>query len=266
MKRVFWFAVLASASVFTETLSANTITTSVNGTLTEGSCSGGGIVITETSVTWLPAVNGGTAGCAITGAGTNLAWSGGGSLGPGITGSILNLSSGLAVSDFMVFGLLDFVLTGLGPGSTNTNCANLMPGQMCSVAVGSPFVLEEDGTGGTAVSMLAAGTVADPVSLAVSSWSGTFSTDISGLMPGTVQSTLLGGGTITSSPALSGSGTSSPAGTANTNPVTGIFTVVATPEPGTAALLVIGAVLLAACFRDRRRLNGSVQSTGARRN
>src|ERR1700731_4417655 len=107
------------------------------GSLNTGICSGGGITVTATTVTWLPSSGTGT-GCIETGAGTSITYSGG-TLSSGVTGNIKNLpASPLPLDDFMTFGTLDFVLAQLGPGSGNTNCSGLAMGSSCSVFAGSP--------------------------------------------------------------------------------------------------------------------------------
>ena len=142
-----------------------TASASAIGTVNEANCAGGGVTVTLTTVTWLPATLGGTAGCIATGAGTNLTYSGG-TLGAGVVGNILNLTPGGIVNDFMTFTgtTLDFVLDGFTtPATTNgTNCASTVSGQTCVAVAGSPFLLTNLGSGDTAVSLtviLASGSI-----------------------------------------------------------------------------------------------------------
>ncbi len=204
------------------------------GSLSIANCAGGGVTLTETTVTSLPAGTLAGTGCIETGAGTNVAFSGG-SIGQGLAGNILNLttSSVFPVNNFMTFPavspVLDFVLTGLGPGSSNTSCAGLLFGQSCSIVAGSPFVLTSFGTN-TTLSLLANGTVADATG--TSTWSGLFSSQFN-MSAATIQTTILGGGAITST-------------------YSGQFTVASVPEPPALILLGLSLIGLAAWHWKRQ--------------
>jgi len=99
------------------------------GTLNVSNCAGGGVTITATTIDFTLPVGGGY-GCIQTGSGTNITYTGGGPLLPGVTGSILDLTAGGGpVLDFMTFvgnPLLHFDLTSLGPGVANTICAAVL--------------------------------------------------------------------------------------------------------------------------------------------
>ena len=212
---VVWCAVSSPASA------------DVNGSLNIANASGGGVLVSPTTITWLPTGTVSGTGSVFTGAGTNVTYSGG-TLGPGVQGDIKNLTAGgpLPVDQFMTFPavspVLDFMLTGLGPGSPNTNCAGLSIGGSCSIAAGSPFILT-DLTTGTALSLSAFGTITD--NGVTGSWSGLFSSQLN-LTPAQIQSTVLGGGTVESTYSGQFNVTSPPS----------------VPEPGTLLLLGLGLV------------------------
>jgi hypothetical protein len=125
---------------------------------------------------------------------------------------------------------LHFNLLAIGPGVANIVCAGLASGQSCSVFAGSPFILTATSTG-TAVTLDASGIVTD-ASPFVSNWLGAFTTQIPGVTPAQIQTTVNGGGTITST-------------------FSGEF-VAAVPEPLTSALIGGGLIALAA-FKRRKR-------------
>jgi hypothetical protein len=167
----------------------------------------------------------------------------GGTVTPGATGNIKNLSTGGGVVDqFMVFPAigpidLNFVLNGFGTGSANTNCAGANTvGSTCSIVAGSPFVLTYlgliNGTPTTTVSLAAFGEVIDAAGS--SAWSGGFSTNINAT-PGAIQTTFNNQGFIESTFA-------------------GQFaiTAAAVPEPMTILLIGAGLVLLALVRRPRQ--------------
>lgn len=196
------------------------------GTFNEANCGGGGVTVTLTTITWSPAGTAPGTGCIITGIGTSLTFSGG-TLGPGVTGNIKNLTSGGGSVDmFMTFPTtpaLDFVLDGFSlpaAPSNGTNCAGTTSGQTCIVVAGSPFLLTNNGNGTTGVGLTAFGHIVDAG--VTSNWVGTFTTQLT-VGPGTVQTTILGGGSEASTQSAQ-------------------FTATAVPEP--VSLIMIGAGLM----------------------
>jgi len=231
MKILKWFAVAAGA-VLICLVSGAPVFADATGSLNVANCSGGGVSLGATSITWLPSGTVAGTGCVATGTGTNLSYSGG-LLGPGVTGNIQNVTAGtLPVDQFMTFQgtTLDFVLTFLGPGSANTNCASLSLGQSCSIAAGSPFVLTDLGAS-TIIGFSAGGTVTDG---GISNWSGAFSTQVN-LTALQIQTAILGGGTVTSTQS-------------------GQFSVqdVSVPEPSSLLLLAFGLCSAAGITRRKR--------------
>jgi hypothetical protein len=202
---------------------------SVIGTFSVANCTGDGVTVTLTSIDFLPA--GGGTGCIETGTGTSVVFSGG-TLGVGVAGTINDLPVN-GNTGFMMFpsapGLF-FDLVTLGPGPSNTNCASLTTGQSCAVAVGSPFILTKQ-IAGTSITLSVSGTARDAIS-SNSIWMGSFTTQFPGLSPGTIQTTILGGG-------------------AETNTFSGSFIASAVPEPFTLAMIGGGLIALAS-FRKRR--------------
>ena len=190
---------------------------------------GGGAIFTATSVDWVPPVGAGS-GSLATGLGTNVAFTGG-PLGPGVLGSILDLSFGApSVSSFMTFTgfpSLAFDLSSIGPSVANTNCAGLSMGQSCSPSVGSPYLLTATSSGTTL--SLAAGGVARDLLDGNSAWQGAFTSQFF-QTPAQLQSALLSGGLA--------------------NTYSGTFTVAlqSVPEPTSGALLLIG---VGACLTRR---------------
>jgi hypothetical protein len=204
------------------------------GTLNTANCIGGGVDVTATTITWLPAAGSGT-GCIDTGLGTSLVYNGG-TLGAGIGGTIKNLTAGGGVVDmFMTFTgtPLDFVLDGLGPGST-TACTSSSTGS-CSIA-GSPFILTNLGSN-TGVSLSAFGTASDGTT-PTSTWSGAFTTQIAGQTLAQVLATIEAGGTIESTHSAS-------------------FTVTSgstVPEPATLSMMGLGLLGLGVIGRRKRKV------------
>jgi len=200
------------------------------GAFNEANCGGGGVTVSETQITW--ATVGPVSGCVITGLGTDVTYSGG-TLLPGVTGSILSLSSGgsTPVDSFMTFQgtTLDFVLDGfVTPSTTNgLNCSSTTTGQTCVVFNGSPFLLTNLGSD-TGVSLTAFGTVTD--GLVVTEWAGSFTTQLN-LTPGAIQTTENGGGSILSTES-------------------GQFNV--TPEPASWTMMAGGLIALAMAAKRRQ--------------
>lgn len=153
----------------------STVAAAPMGTVSIANCSGGGVIVTATSIDWTDPVGGGS-GCMQTGIGTDVDYTGGNLL-PGTEGTILDLQAGdpFPVANFMTFAghpLLSFALSGFASGSANQDCAGLAVGESCSVFAGSPFVLTLDEFGGTAVRLSPFGTATDGDGVA--NWSGAF--------------------------------------------------------------------------------------------
>jgi len=170
----------------------------VSGHLTLANCGSEGATVSSTVIDWLPAAGG--TGCIATGGGTSVTYAGG-TLGPATAGLITDLSPSTPspVNQFMTFSgtPLNFVLLALGPGPARTACsATLDPNQpVCAAFPGSPFILQPTATG-TSVILAASGTVSDGT--ATSTWSGAFTTQISGQTPAQIQAAINAGQSITS--------------------------------------------------------------------
>jgi hypothetical protein len=205
------------------------------GPLNVANCSGGGVTVSATTITWSPIGTTAGTGCIDTGLGTNVTYSGG-TLGAGVTGNIKNLTAGGgSVDQFMTFqgSTLDFVLTSLGPGSANTVCTGLAVGGSCSVFAGSPFLLTNLGGGNTSVGLSANGSVTDGG--VTSFWKGAFTTQLN-LDASTIQTEILAGESISSTHS-------------------GQFVVSSVPEPTTLSMLLLGGVaLLGSRFRRRKTM------------
>jgi hypothetical protein len=209
-----------------------TASAAVAGTFNESSCSGGGVTVTSTTITWTPSGTVGGTGCIDTGIGTDVTYSGG-TLLSGDPGNIEDLTmGGGSVNDFMTFSgtTLDFVLTALGPGSGNLNCTGLAVGSSCSIVAGSPFLLTNAGGGNTTVTLSAVGTILDGgVS---SNWFGAFTTQLNET-PDQLQAAFIASGSISSAQS-------------------GQFTVTVLPEPASMTLLGAGLLAIAIAARKRR--------------
>jgi len=223
------FAVVATAAValFLAPGFSGRATAAAIGPYNIANCSGGGATVTLTTITWSPVGTVAGTGCFNTGIGTNLTYSGG-TLLPGATGNIKNLTAGdpFPVDQFMtVLGTtLDFQLSSLGPGSANTNCAALLLGQSCSVAAGSPFVLTLLAGNQTGVSLAANGFIIDGG--VQSNWFGAFTTQLN-VSPASVQTTILGGGSV-----------------ASTQSAQFTVQIAAVPEPEAFAMTLMGMAFL----------------------
>jgi hypothetical protein len=227
------FYMLAASIAF---LGASTAMATAIGPLNVANCSGGGVTVSATAITWSPNGTVAGTGCIDTGLGTNVTYSGG-TLGAGVAGNIKNLVVGgpSPTDQFMTFtgSSLDFVLTGLGPGSSNTTCSGLAIGASCSVFAGSPFLLTNLGGGNTAVGLSANGTITDGG--VTSFWKGAFTTQLN-LDASTIQSDILAGESITSTHS-------------------GQFVVSAVPEPTTLSMLLFGGLALMGTKLRRRKSN-----------
>jgi len=269
MRRTVLLAVLASAGLMTHTLSANVI-----GSLSITNCSSGSVTVSSNTITWLLATSG-TTGCVATGSPTGLTYgpAGADTLGWGATGNILNLTLGVPPgAAFMTFAnqsgtgfgvqsvpdstipwnqngtTLSFFLSSVGPPSPNAGSAACATATStdgtCSVSSASPFTLTYLGGNITLVGLLAGGTITDPtVAGGVSSWSGGFSTQVTGT-PTSIYNTICGGGSTISN--------CTPAGTVN-NTYSATFTVTVVPEPGTIGMMLIGAALIGISGKRKAR-------------
>jgi hypothetical protein len=210
----------------------------VIGHLDVANCAGGGVIVNATTIDFTLPVGGGN-GCIQTGTGTNVSYSGG-TLLPGVQGTILDLTAGGGVVlDFMTFTgnpNLHFDLTAIGPGVTNTTCATVLNPNLaaCSAVPGSAFILAPTGTG-TSITLSASGIARDGTSPG-STFLGAFTTQIAGVTPAAIQATILGGGSVSS-----------------TN--SGDFTITlgpAVPEPSTISMAMLGGVMVA-LFAARKK-------------
>src|SRR6266542_3279634 len=91
-----WQRFQKSVFVFVVTLfltwGCSTLSAAPSGFLTLGNCGGDGVIVTATTIDWLPA--GGGNGCTVTGFGTSVAYTGPATLGAGVSGSLKDLTSG----------------------------------------------------------------------------------------------------------------------------------------------------------------------------
>ena len=122
--------------------------------------------------------------------------------------SSIPLSPTAPIPTFMTFAgngtthaPLVYSVTGIGPGSSNTNCAGLAPGQSCSLFAGSPMILVSTGFSTTVIVSLQGfandGTVPSP-------YLGLVDTTISGMTPDEIQRYFCPSGTCTSADFQSG--------------------------------------------------------------
>jgi len=224
----FVLAILAVAVV-------QPVSASVVGHLTFAECPGDGVTVSLGLIDFLPPL--GSTGCIAAGAATSVTFSGG-SIAPAELGTVNDLVAPPTPGQntgFIMFTGVFFDLVGIGPGSSNTNCAALAVNGVCSVVAGSPFLLElvnnALGQPATSLALSVNGFARDGTS-ANSVWSGAFTTQIAGLTPAQIQQTILNGGSVTSSFSFDGIAT-------------------ATPEPVSMAL--IGGGLIALSFWKKRK-------------
>jgi hypothetical protein len=223
------------------------------GHLDVSNCAGGGVLVSESAIYWLPAGSLANTGCIDTGLGTNVTYtnSGGGTLGPGVVGNIKDLTpGGGAVDQFMTFTgtPLDFVLTSIGPGDTsNTVCpstynASNLALDSCSILIThgpatgtvSPFILTINPNNSTTVTLDTGGVVNDNGSGTTgnTTWMGAFTTQISNLTPAQIETIEEAGGTVSSTHS-------------------GDFSLSTVPEPSTISMILIGGGLIA--FARKRK-------------
>jgi len=206
--------------------------------LSVANCSGGGATVTATTIVWSPNGTVAGAGCIDSGIGTSVSYMGG-TLLAGDVGNIEDLTAGtLPVDDFMTFQgtPLDFVLTGIGPGLANTNCALSSTNTTCSPFAGSPFILTFISANVTGVALGVNGTVGDLAGPAT--WSGSFTTQLN--LSGTAIQTVEGTG---------GSIASAQSGNFNVT----VTPTSSTPEPSSTAMLLMGGGLIAIALHRRRQ-------------
>jgi len=206
--------------------------------LSVANCSGGGATVTATTIVWSPSGTLPNTGCIDSGIGTSVSYMGG-TLLAGDIGNIADLTAGtLPVDDFMTFSgtPLDFVLTGIGPGLANTNCALSTTNTTCSPFAGSPFILTYISATTTGVALGVSGTVADLAGPAT--WNGSFTTQLN-MSGAAIQSAELGGGSISSAQSGNFNVTVTP--------------ISSMPEPSSMAMLLMGGGLIAIAWRRQTK-------------
>jgi len=107
----------------------------------------------------------------------------------GTTVTLHDITAGSPLSNFLTIPSLpavQFTMTGIGPGSPNTNCAVSAVGQSCSPSPGSPFVLVDE-TGGVVVWFSLFGTALDGATNIQTPFLGTFATEVLGVSVPAVQ-------------------------------------------------------------------------------
>jgi hypothetical protein len=212
-------------------LCAPSASASIIGHLSVANCAGGGVTVSFSAIDWSI---GSPSACIQSGIGTTVHSTAGVIVVP-TTGTINDLPPASGIFGFMTFGALHFDLApvaGFGP-PVATDCFPASPavGFSCSIQPGSPFILTTTATG-TSVSLLAHGTIIDPLDGQTSFWNGAFTTQINGQTPLQIRNTTIGGGSISSTYSAE-------------------FDVVV-PEPATMSL--IGGSLIALAAIKRRKL------------
>ena len=242
------FAILAIVSLF---CIANVGSAAVAGLLLNGSS--GQITVSLTSITWdpdsaaLPAPgppwNGDVS------SGTTLTFTGGPlglQEGIEINNAVpLTASTSLPENKFLQFEnhpLLDFELTAVLAGSSNTNCQTLTVGQSCSIVAGSPIILTLQSGGSTGATLNLQGLASDNGGTTfASTWIGLYSTTLPGETPAQIQNFFCPGGSCTNTTGVINSSNS------------GSFTATVIPEPSSFVLMSGGALSLLGLLRLRKR-------------
>jgi len=185
--------------------------------------------------------------------GTTLAFAGG----PLTTGEGILINGGLAFgtppppgatsfNPYLQFAFhpnLLFIITGVDPGSANTNCAGLANGQSCSINVAgtpSPVLSTRNGTN-TNVSISIFGIADDGTG--PSTWSGGFSATIPNQTPLQIVQFFCGTDAVCTAAEAAASPTLAVRSTS------GSFFASTVPEPSTSVLLGVGLVLLSLTLR-----------------
>jgi len=166
--------------------------------------------------------------------------------------SPLTSATPLPIPNFLIFAgngvthvPLVYSLTGLGPGSSNTNCQGLAIGESCSVFAGAPLILTRTSSG-TEANLSVMGFADDgtgPVP-----YIGQFQSPISGMTPGDLQLLFCPSGTCTQADFNSGTSVS--------RSQSGDFVANIVPEPQTTAL-ILGGLLVLLGRASMRRLSRS---------
>lgn len=166
--------------------------------------------------------------------------------------SPLTATTPLPIANFLTFAgngtthaNLVYSLTGLGPGSSNTNCQGLAIGQSCSVFAGAPLILTATASG-TEANLSVMGVANDGTGAVP--YVGEFQSPISGMTPGQLQLFFCPSGTCTAADFASGRSV--------TRSQSGDFVAAVVPEPETTAL-VLGGLLVLLGRVGMRRFNRS---------
>jgi len=168
-----------------------------------------------------------------------------------INGNVpLTNSTILPENNFLVFAgnggphvVIDYTLTQVLAGSTNTNCAGLAQFASCSVFLGSPVVLTLEGAGTTATINFS-GTVSDGAG--TTNWMGKFSATFPSTTPAALQAFFCPGGVCAGSQSV-------------TTSFAGTFSSSAVPEP--YSMLLIGGGLIGLALLTRRKTKTRMEVT-----